>query len=349
MRARYLMTALLGCGLWGGCLAGTAAELPFETATVSYQDVPREQAFDAVIEAVQQSTVSAQVNGRVVEINVDVGDFVPRDGVLIRIRNAEQRAGLAAGQAALSEAEARHKEAQAEFERVNKIYEKRLLPKAALDKASADLKAAQARVESAQAGMKQAGEQLGYTVIRAPYSGVVQKRHVEVGESVTIGQPLMSGYSLETLRAVANVPQDIMPVVRTLKQARVRLDDPAHTVTSERLTFTPYADAVTHTYKVRAELPSGIESVYPGMFAKVLFVTGTDRRLLIPARALVLRSEVTAVYVVDRHNRVALRQLRTGTSIEPDMIEVLGGLAEGERIALDPLRAGARLKEQHGP
>lgn len=347
MRTRQLMTALLVCGVWGVCRA--AAELPFETAIVRYQEVSREQVFDAVIEAVQQSTVSAQVNGRVVEINVDVGDFVPRDGVLIRIRNAEQRAGLAAGQAALNEAEARYREAQAEFERVNKIYQRRLLPKAALDKADADLKAAQARVESARAGARQAGEQLGYTVIRAPYSGVVQKRYVEVGESVTVGQPLMSGYSLEALRAVANVPQDIMPVVRTLQQAEVRLEDPAHTVTSTHLTFTPYADAVTHTYKVRADLPSGIEAVYPGMFAKVLFVTGSDRRLLIPARALVLRSEVTAVYVVDQHSRVALRQIRAGASTAPDRIEVLGGLAEGERIALDPLRAGAWLKEAHEP
>lgn len=341
-----LTTALLACGLCGVWPAGFAAELPFATVTVGYQEVPREQAFDAVIEAVQQSTVSAQVNGRVVEINFDVGDFVPRDSVLLRIRNAEQRAGLAAEQATLREAEARQREAQAEFERVRKVYEKRLLPKAAFDKAEADLKSAQARVEAARAGARQAGEQLGYTIIRAPYSGVMTQRHVETGETVTIGQPLMSGYSLETLRAVANVPLASMPAVRTQQQARVQLDNPPQTVTSIRLTFSPYADAASHVVKVRAELPSGIESVYPGMFAKVLFATGSDRRLLVPASALVRRSEVTALYVVDARDRITLRQIRTGAPAEPDMIEVLSGLAEGERIALDPQRAGAWLQEQ---
>ncbi len=352
MRASCWLATLLGYGVLGGIPAALAAELPFATATVSYREAPREQAFDAVIEATQQSTVSAQVNGRVVEINFDVGDAVPRDSVLLRIRNAEQRAGLAAGQASLREAEARLREAQAEFDRVSTIYEKRLLPRAAFDKASADLKSAQARVASAQAGISQAGEQLGYTVIRAPYSGVVTERHVATGETVTVGQPLMSGYSLETLRAVASVPQADMPVVRTLQQARVQLDAPAQTVTATRLTFAPYADPASHVYKVRAELPPGTESVYPGMFAKVLFVTGSERRLLVPARALVLRGEVTAVYVVGPDSRVALRQIRAGLPAEPDLIEVLAGLAENERIALDPLRAGAWLKQQgstHGP
>jgi len=340
-----VLTGLLSYGAVTGIPAALAAELPFATTTVRYQEVPREQAFDAVIEATQQSTVSAQVNGRVVEIYFDVGDAVPRDSVLLRIRNAEQRAGLAAGQATLREAEARLRETQAEFDRVSAIYEKRLLPKAALDKASADLKSAQARVASAQAGISQAGEQLGYTVIRAPYSGVVTQRHVETGETVTVGQSLMSGYSLETLRAVASVPQADMAVVRTLQQAQVQLDAPAQTVTTTRLIFAPYADPVSHVYQVRAELPTGTESVYPGMFAKLLFVTGSERRLRVPTQALVVRGEVTAVYVVDADNRVALRQIRVGLPAEPDQIEVLAGLAENERIALDPLRALRWLKE----
>lgn len=340
-----MLASLLSYGAVAGIPAALAAELPFETVTVNYQEVPREQAFDAVIEATQQSTVSAQVNGRVVEIYFDVGDAVPRDSVLLRIRNAEQRAGLAAGQATLREAGARLREAQAEFDRVSTIYEKRLLPKAALDKASADLKSAQARVASAQAGISQAGEQLGYTVIRAPYSGVVTQRHVETGETVTVGQALMSGYSLETLRAVASVPQTDMAVVRTLQQAQVQLDAPAQTVTTTRLTFAPYADPASHVYQVRAELPTGTESVYPGMFAKLLFITGSERRLRVPIQALVMRGEVTAVYVVDADNRVALRQIRAGLPAEPDQIEVLAGLAENERIALDPLRAMHWLKE----
>ncbi|HWQ94574.1 MAG TPA: efflux RND transporter periplasmic adaptor subunit [Gammaproteobacteria bacterium] len=325
-----------------------AAELPFEVAEVRYHTLPREQSFDAVIEAVQQSTVAAQVTGRVVEINFDVGDLVPKDSVLVRIRGTEQRAGLEAQQAALREAEARYKEAQAEFGRVSTIYEKRLLPKAALDKASADLKAAQSRVEVARATLTQAGEQLGYTVITAPYSGVVLKRHVEIGETVSVGQPLMSGYSLETLRATASIPQQQITAVRGQQQARVILTQPDRTLESTRLIFTPNADTASHTYKVRAELPSNLEGVLPGMFAKMVFVTGEERRLAIPISAVARRSELTGVYVVDNQGKVALRQIRVGASLGADLIEVLSGLSEGETIALDPVRAVAYVKTPPG-
>ena len=325
-----------------------AAELPFEVAEVRYHTLPREQSFDAVIEAVQQSTVAAQVSGRVVEINFDVGDLVPKDSVLVRIRGAEQRAGLEAQQAALREAEARYREAQAEFGRVSTIYEKRLLPKAALDKASADLKAAQSRVEAARATLTQAGEQLGYTVITAPYGGVVLKRHVEIGETVSVGQPLMSGYSLETLRATASIPQQQITAVRGRQQARVILTQPDRTLESTRLIFTPNADTVSHTYKVRAELPPNLEGVLPGMFAKMVFVTGEERRLAIPDTAVARRSELTGVYVVDKQGKVALRQIRVGVVLGADLIEVLSGLSEGETIALDPVRAAAYVKTPPG-
>ncbi|MBI3344342.1 MAG: efflux RND transporter periplasmic adaptor subunit [Gammaproteobacteria bacterium] len=341
---------IVGLSLFGLVVASTtqAVELPFEVAEVRYHTLPREQSFDAVIEAVQQSTVAAQVTGRVVEINFDVGDLVPKDSVLVRIRGAEQRAGLEAQQAALREAEARHKEAQAEFGRVSAIYEKRLLPKAALDKAGADLKAAQSRVEAARATLTQAGEQLGYTVITAPYSGVVLKRHVEIGETVSAGQPLMSGYSLETLRATASIPQQQITAVRGQQQARVILTQPDRTLESTRLIFTPNADTVSHTYKVRAELPPNLEGVLPGMFARMVFVTGEERRLAIPGTAVARRSELTGVYVVDKQGKVMLRQIRVGVALGADLIEVLSGLSEGETIALDPARATAYVKTAPG-
>ncbi|QKK11936.1 MAG: efflux RND transporter periplasmic adaptor subunit [Pseudomonadota bacterium] len=181
---------------WSGL--GATAEL--QTAAAAYQTVPKQRVFDATVEAVNQATVSAQINGRIVGIYFDIHDYVPRGKVIISFRDTEQRTQFEVAQAVLREAEVRLSEAQIEFERVEQIYERRLVSKSALDRAKADLQAAKARADSAQAGLQRAEELLGYTEVRAPYAGIVVKRLVEVGESVTVGQPLMAGLSLEQLR-----------------------------------------------------------------------------------------------------------------------------------------------------
>jgi hypothetical protein len=81
------------------------------------------------------------------------------------------------------------------------------------------------------------------------------------------------------------------------------------------------------------------------MFVKVAFVVGDAERLLIPTRALLRRSEVTGVYVISTDGEVRLRQVRAGNTFG-DRTEILAGLSTGERIALDPVRAGIYVKSQ---
>jgi len=212
--------------------------------------------------------------------------------------------------------------------------------KAAFDTAEANFKAARAALDQAQ-------EQLEHTVVRAPYSGIVVKRLIEVGEVANPGQPLMAGLSLERLRAVAEVPQMYIDTVRSLSKARVLLSDgDTPSVEGVKLTISPYADTASHTFKVRVDLPPGQHGVYPGMFAKVAFTTGEEQRLLVPAAAIAHRSEVTAVYVVQEGDRVEMRYVRVGRSLPDGNVEVLAGLSAGEKVALDPIRAGIYLKNQ---
>lgn len=275
-----------------------AAELPFATATVAYRDVVSEHVFDAVIEAVQEATVTAQTTGRVLEVYFDVDDYVPKDSVLLRIRDTEHGARVAQAEATLKEAQARYREAQDHHQRIQDMLEKQAVSKADADRARADLDAARARVDAAQASLQQAREQLGYTVVTAPYSGIVVQRHVEPGEAVNAGQPLMTGFSLERLRAVTVVPQNLIDRVREQAQARIFIDPAGERqILAEKLTFTPYADPQTHTFKVRVDLPPGELGVYPGTFVKVGFVTGRERRMMVPASAVAYRSEVRGVYV----------------------------------------------------
>ena len=95
---------------------------------------------------------------------------------------------------------------------------------------------------------------------------------------------------------------------------------------------------------MRVNLPDGAATLFPGMYVKVGFVVGDTRRLLVPVSAVVRRSELSAVYVVEGEH-VSLRQVRLGRRYG-EFMEVLTGLNEGEAVAIDPVLAGIRLKEQ---
>ena len=305
-------------------------EQDYVTATMV--DVEEERVLDAIVEAVHKATISAQTSGRVVKINVDVDDTVQKGDVLIQFRDKEQRAAFNAAKATLDEA-------SSEFKRVKDIYAKKLVARAALDKAESRFKGAQAKYD-------QAKEALENTIVRAPYSGIVVKRHIQVGELARTGQQLMTGLSLEALRANVALPQDMISMVRENGKAMAVMKD-GQRVTATKITVSPYADPESHTFQVRLDLPQTSLGVYPGMFIKVAFVTAINKRLLLPASAIAQRSEVKAVYVVDDNNQLRFRQVRIGKYIPArKSYEILAGLEENEKVMLDPVAAAARLKQQ---
>jgi RND family efflux transporter MFP subunit len=323
--------------------AAVAAPSGLATFKVAAAPVPEERLLDGTVEAVNQATVSAQTAGRIVAINVDVNDVVTAGTVIVRIRSTEQVAGLTQSQAALKEATAREAEAQARYERISDMYQRKVVAKATFDQASAERDAAVARLIAARAGLEADREGVAYTEVRAPYSGVVTQKLVQVGELVNPGTPLMTGASLDALRVVAEVPQSLIEQVRTVRKAVVYAD--GRRIESSSLTLFPSAEPQTNTFRVRIELPKGVQGLAPGMFVKVGLVTGEADLLLVPRGAVVERSEMRAVYVVAPDGRVNLRQVRLGRSRGTD-IEILAGLAAGETVALDPAVAAARAREQ---
>ncbi|HLZ97963.1 MAG TPA: efflux RND transporter periplasmic adaptor subunit [Steroidobacteraceae bacterium] len=324
-----------GCG--GKTPALSSSSVPaLASLVVQRVHSPLERTVDGTIEAVNQATVSSQTAGRITEILYDVNDVVPAGAVIIRLRGSEQRAGLQSAQAALTEAKARDAEAATTYQRISELFQRHVVSKAQLDQATANRDAAAARLTAAEAGIATAREGVGYTEIRAPYGGVVTKRLVEVGESVSPGTPLMSGLSLQDLRVDTNVPQSIVMEVRRRKQAAVYLGN--RRIEATKITIFPEAATPSSTFRARLDLPPGALDLAPGMYVKVGLVVGDADRLLIPASAVVERSEVTGVYVLDSHGRATLRYVRPGQHVG-DQIEILAGLESGERIALDPIAA----------
>jgi RND family efflux transporter MFP subunit len=321
----------------------SAEEAPFETTVAEMARAPLERVYDGTVEAVNKATMSAQTSGRIAELFYDVDDYVEPGDPIVRFTDIEQQAALQQAKANLEAALARQQQAVAEFRRAEGLFESGSSSRREYDQALAARDAAVARVNAARSAVGTAEQQLEYTLVRAPYAGIVTERHVEVGEAVAVGQPLMSGLSLESLRVVVELPQQVAARVRDHEKASILTDEGR--VEAESVTIFPFADSASNTFTVRVELPDGQFDLYPGMFVKVAFVVGDAERLLVPTRAMLRRSEVTGVYVVSGDGDVRLRQVRAGNTFD-DRTEILAGLAEGERVALDPVRAGIYVKSQ---
>lgn len=324
-------------------LTGQASE-PLQTYRVQYQTAAAAYATQATVEAVRESTVAAQVSGRVVAVNFDVGDYVKAGSVIIRLAAQELSSAVAGSRAQVAQADATLVNARANYARQQQLFQQKFISQAALDRAAAEFRSAEAAARAARAGAGQSAAISGYTVITAPYSGVVSARHVEMGESVTPGTPLMTGFDPKDMRVVATIPQYKLAVVKAAKHVAVEIPSLNKWVDATGVTMLPTADAATHSVKVRIDLPDTLISVLPGMFVRAHFSLGSARRLSIPARAVVRRSEMSAVYVIDAQNRISLRQVRLGEPDARGQVEILAGLSPGEIIALDPIKAGMALR-----
>ena len=145
---------------------------------------------------------------------------------------------------------------------------------------------------------------------------------------------------LARLRVTATVPQAQVAAIQAGAKARVEVPSSAKWVDATQLTVIPSADPRTHTTQVRLGLPADVRGIYPGIYARAHFVTGRASALLAPRAAVLQRSELTAVYVIPESGAPQLRQIRLGTAGDERAVEVLAGLRAGERVAIDPVKAG---------
>ena len=341
MEHQGLLTLVAGLA-WGWVVTASQAG-GLAITPVQVREVAQTYSADGVVEATRQSTVSAQISGRVREIYFDVGDSVKKGQVILRIDQQEAAQALAGSQAQVMQAQAAMHNAKSNYERARQMFAQKYISQAAMDRAEADYKVALAQAAASQAGESRAAVAQGYTAVVAPYGGMVAARLVQIGEMVTVGQPLMTGFDPSRMRVIVNVPQDKLKDIGARPDVAIEFPAIQLRVPAASVTVKPLADARTHTTQVRIDLPANQTGVYPGMFVRAHFVVGKARKMLIPSSAVVRRSEVSAVYVVGDKDRVTLRQIRLGEAVGQNEIEVLAGLNAGERVALDPIKAGMSL------
>ncbi len=346
-----LLTALLLSGLSGMPAAWAADAVPLATLAVQSSGATgaERMSFDGVVEAVRQSTMSAQVPGAIVALNVKAGDRVRAGQELLRIDARAASQNTAATVAQVEAARATMNVSSKEYERQKQLFQKQYISQSALDRSQAQFQAAQAQVQALQAQSDAAHTQSRFFVINAPYAGIVSEVAVALGDMAMPGASLLTLYDPAALRVSAPVP----PTTVTSGPAEaIQFEIPGLTLSlmaPKSATLLPQVDAATHTAQLRLALPDSLKGATPGMFARVwLAASGIGKaasnseRLYVPASAVVRRAEMTGLYVVNDTGRPMLRQVRLGRAAG-ERIEVLSGVEKGEKVAIDP-QAAAKVR-----
>jgi RND family efflux transporter MFP subunit len=332
-----------------------AAPVEVPAVKVSLQAVPAGSEFDGVVEPVKQSTVAAQISGRIRQLAVKAGERVRAGQLLAMIDDRESQAGMQRSRAQTAQAEAELRNAQAQVQRSLELQAKGFISKAALDAAEAVFKSAQAARDQATAGQRQSAIAQEFTRVTAPYDGWVLETLAQTGEVAVPGKPLLTLYAPLPLRVVVRVPASRAAAARAAIEVQVQIPDVnggAQWVSPTAKAMLPAADPVSQTLEWRLELPAAAAAnIAPGQQVHVRFAASPQRRLVVPAGAVLRRGELTAVYVVSPDGPAfALKAVRLGADHGAEGIEILAGLNAADSVALDPVRAslaGARPAIAH--
>lgn len=339
MKALLAAASLFAVAVPGVQAAPPAVAVP--TITVASSAAGASAGFDGVLQPVRQATLTAQVGGNVLALQVRPGERVKRGQPLLRIDDRDSRAGVARSDAAVTQAEAEARNADVALARSRDLKKSGFVSQAAVDSAQTQAEAARAGLAQARAARAQAALAQAHAEVLAPYDAVVSATHVEAGDLALPGRALLTLYEPGRMRAVVQVPASRAAALAGASDIRVQLAD-GRVLKPTARELLPAADPVSQTVEWRLDLPAEANNARPGQTLRVMAAglgaqAGTARPTL-PADAVLRRGELTAVYVATPQGFV-LRALRVGP-VAAGRVEVLAGLAAGERVAADPVRAG---------
>ena len=276
--------------------------------------------FSATLEAERDVRVFAEAQRRVVELRVEEGDAVRAGALLIRLQDDAQRS-------ALNKAEIEFRQATREHDRQKSLFERSLVSEQVFNDVALSLDQAEIAVEDAR-------RNLAYTEVRAPFSGIVTERMVNVGDYVTLNQPLFRVIDFDSIVARIYVPEKELPALATGLDARLKAEAIGamkFVGTVDRIS--PVVDPGTGTVKVTVATPRQ-EGLRPGMYVEVELVTAVhEDALLLPKRAVVYDNDQLFVFRLGEERRV--ERVKVEAMLEDvESIEPEGHLAEGDLIVV---------------
>jgi RND family efflux transporter MFP subunit len=297
--------------------------------------------------------VAPRAAGRLQEVYVRLGDRVTRGQRIAKIEDFElqeqlnqQEAAQDVAQATIRQREADLGSARTSFERSQSLFERQLLPKQTLDDTQARYQSAQAQLDLARAQAVQSKARLdelkinlANTVITSPTNGFISRRLVDPGASVGQNAPVVEVVDLSRVRLVVNVVERDLKQLQAGDPTRVQVDAyPGETFTGRIARVSPVLDPATRTAPIEVEIPNPDARLKPGMYARVGITMDTKKdTLVIPSDAMADLGGRRGVFQVLNGSAV-FRTVQVGTE-QQDMVEIVGGLKEGEEVITTGARA----------
>jgi membrane fusion protein, multidrug efflux system len=367
-----LLGFLAACGSKEQAQKQTPPELSgVSVETIRQQSTPEYYEAVGTVKAKTSSVLGAEISGTVRRILVKEGDRVRRGQLLAVLDDRTERAQLAAAAAgiqassqglvevnqSLQAATADRQFAEATFHRYKELLAKDSVSRQEYDNAETQYKGAVAHESALKARAKQMAAQhqqaqaqhasaeavFSYSRIVSPIDGVVTSKSVDEGTLVMPGTPLLTVEDTGHFRLEASVPAHSLGMVRIGQPVPVSIG--SLQIQGRVVEIVPAADSNTRTFTVKVELPGSCDC-QSGQYGKAEISTGEQNRLLVPRDALVSRGELEGLFVVNSQGIAQYQLVKTGRVLG-DQVEILSGLADGERIAVskvDRLSDGMRVE-----
>lgn len=295
---------------------------PIQAAvTAVYQvEVPLRVEVTGQITALVQATLSSQVQSTVDKLLVREGTVVKKGQTLVVLDSRDLREELARAQA---EAE----NARSHLARMQQLYGEDAVSKQEKENADRTYKVA-------EASRRAALTKVSYTIVTAPFDGVITDKKIEAGEIASPGQPLLKMEDPHRLRLEATVAEGDLQALSRGATIPVMIDAlGSKTLHGTVAQILPTGDPATHTFLVKVELPP-TPGLKTGMFGRLLVDKGTGQTLMVPRAAVIERGELTGLYIVGPDSLARLRWVKPGRTVG-ESIEILAGVTVGERLLAD--------------
>ena len=307
-----------------------------ETYTVHDTTVDASFDADGVAAPIQQATLGTRLMGVVTDVLVREGDHVEQGQELVRIDARDLTAKSSQVAASVAEAEVFHRDALTQANRIRALFADSAATRAQLDAAETGLARAEAALRTARAATSELEAVASYSVVRAPFAGVVTKRFVDRGAIAAPGAPLVAIQDMSTLRISASTTPEIARGIH-----RGQTLDALVERTPVRVTVEGVVPAMAgNLYTINALVPNPNAAFLAGSKATLTLPTGQRRAFVVPSRAITREGDLTGV-TIETTQGIDRRWVRLGRAMG-DVTEVTAGLRAGDRIVVTSARNVAR-------